>query len=85
MQRHHAFHTQRFIQRKLRGFPVALGCAVRIVDVEELGLPPKGDAWDWRDAHPDASAADVLALETALSIRTSATAGPFQTASRSTR
>ncbi len=43
---------------------LALGCAVRIVDVEELGLPPKGDAWDWRDAHPDASAADVLALPT---------------------
>ena len=43
---------------------LALGCKVSILDVAALGLPPKGDAWDWCDAHPDATAADVLALAT---------------------
>ncbi|MBN8744797.1 MAG: DUF3987 domain-containing protein [Thiomonas arsenitoxydans] len=41
---------------------VALNCKVRIIDVAALGLPAKGDAFDWRAAHPEATAADVLAL-----------------------
>lgn len=41
---------------------LALGCTVRVIDVAALGLPPKGDAWDWLAAHPEATAADVLAL-----------------------
>ena len=39
-----------------------LGCAVQVIDVPALGLPQKGDAWDWCAAHPKATAADVLAL-----------------------
>ena len=39
-----------------------LGCTVRVVDVVALGLEAKGDAADWLIAHPDAIAADVLAL-----------------------
>ena len=31
-------------------------------DVEALGLPDKGDAVDWLALHPDATAANVLAL-----------------------
>ncbi|MBN9188781.1 MAG: hypothetical protein J0I62_09825, partial [Microbacterium sp.] len=33
---------------------LALGCKVSILDVAALGLPPKGDAFDWIEAHPDA-------------------------------
>lgn len=44
-----------------------LGCVVRVLDVEPLNLPPKGDAVDWIAANPDASAADVLALPLAVS------------------
>ena len=40
----------------------SLGCAVELIDVEPLGLPDKGDAADWLALHPDAKAADVLAL-----------------------
>jgi hypothetical protein len=40
----------------------ALGCTVDMIDVEPLGLPDKGDAVDWLAMHPDATAADVLAL-----------------------
>lgn len=40
----------------------ALGCPVEMIDVEPLGLPDKGDALDWLARHPDATAADVLAL-----------------------
>lgn len=40
----------------------ALGCAVEITQVAALDLPPKGDAVDWLARHPDATAADVLAL-----------------------
>ncbi len=43
---------------------LALGCKVRILDVAALNLPPKGDAFDWIEAHPDATAADVLELAT---------------------
>jgi hypothetical protein len=39
-----------------------LGCTVEWVDVDALGLPDKGDAVDWLELHPDATAADVLAL-----------------------
>ena len=42
----------------------ALGCRVRVVDVAALGLPPKADVVDWLAMHPDATAADVLALAT---------------------
>ncbi|MDE2174173.1 MAG: DUF3987 domain-containing protein [Betaproteobacteria bacterium] len=41
---------------------LALGCKVRLLDVAALGLPPKGDAWDWIAARPQATAANVLAL-----------------------
>ncbi len=40
----------------------AQGCTVGLIDVDALGLPPKGDAVDWLADHPDAMAADVLAL-----------------------
>ncbi len=39
-----------------------LGGDVRIIDVAGLNLPAKGDAWDWVQSHPEATAADVLAL-----------------------
>ena len=39
-----------------------LDCTVKVIDIDLLGLPPKGDAVDWLAAHPDATAADVLAL-----------------------
>jgi len=39
-----------------------LGCTVEVIDVEALGLPDKDDAVDWLALHPDATAADVLAL-----------------------
>lgn len=41
---------------------VPLGCAVRMLDVAALNLPPKGDVVDWLAVNPEASAADVLAL-----------------------
>lgn len=40
----------------------ALGCAVDVIDVGALGLEPKGDCVDWLALHPNATAADVLAL-----------------------
>lgn len=40
----------------------ALGCTVFIIDVATLDLPPKGDAVDWLAAHPDATAAEIVAL-----------------------
>lgn len=40
----------------------ALGCAVSVVDVAALNLPPKGDAVDWLAAFPLATAADIAAL-----------------------
>lgn len=39
-----------------------LGCEVSIIDVAKLNLPAKGDAIDWLRDHPDATAADILAL-----------------------
>jgi uncharacterized protein (DUF927 family) len=41
---------------------IPLGCTVRTLDVAALGLQAKGDAADWLAAHPEATAADVLAL-----------------------
>jgi len=38
------------------------GCTVRVIDVEKLGLPEKGDAVDWLAANPAATAADIAAL-----------------------
>jgi len=46
------------VTSKLHG----LDCSVEVIDVEALGLPDKGDAVDWLALHPDATAADVLAL-----------------------
>nr|MBP6503834.1 hypothetical protein [Rhodoferax sp.] len=40
----------------------ALGCKVKVIDVDLLGLPPKGDAVDWLASHLEGKAADVLAL-----------------------
>ena len=40
----------------------ALGCKVKVIDIDLLGLPPKGDAVDWLASHPQAKAADVLAM-----------------------
>lgn len=40
----------------------ALGTPCERLDVDALGLPDKGDAVDWLADHPDATAADVLAL-----------------------
>ena len=39
-----------------------LGCRVRVIDVDLLGLASKGDAVDWLASHLEAKAADVLAL-----------------------
>lgn len=39
-----------------------LGCKVKVNEVDLLGLAPKGDAVDWLASHPEAKAADVLAL-----------------------
>ena len=39
-----------------------LGCTVDRINVESLDLPVKGDAVDWLARHPDATAADLLAL-----------------------
>jgi hypothetical protein len=46
------------VKEKLKGF----GCAVNVIDVDKLDLPPKGDAVDWLAKHADAAPADVLAL-----------------------
>lgn len=39
-----------------------MDCTVRVLDVAALALGPKGDAADWLAIHPEARAADVLAL-----------------------
>ena len=39
-----------------------LGCKLKVIDVDLLGLAPKGDAVDWLADHPEAKAEDVLAL-----------------------
>lgn len=51
-----------------------LGCAVFIIDVVALDLPPKGDAVDWLAAHPDATAAEIAALPI-VAVGASAAAG----------
>jgi hypothetical protein len=43
---------------------VKLDCHVRMIDVNLLELPDKGDAVDWLRQHPDTTASDVLALPT---------------------
>ncbi|MFT4247638.1 MAG: AAA family ATPase [Pseudomonas sp.] len=40
----------------------ALDCAVEVIDVDTLDLPPKGDCVDWLAAHPEADAVAVNAL-----------------------
>lgn len=40
----------------------ALRVAVRVLDVDSLGLPSKGDCVDWLAAHPHATATEMLAL-----------------------
>ncbi|MBS0194407.1 MAG: DUF927 domain-containing protein [Proteobacteria bacterium] len=40
----------------------ALGCDLRMIDVDKLDLPDGGDCVDWLAAHPDASRADIEAL-----------------------
>lgn len=44
---------------------VEKGCAVSVVDVAALGLPPKADCVDWIAAHPGASADDLSSLKKA--------------------
>lgn len=44
-----------------------LECDVGLVDVEPLGLPPKGDAIDWLGAHPAVGVNEVLDLPTIAS------------------
>jgi hypothetical protein len=39
-----------------------LGCAVRIIEVERLGLPQKGDCVDWLERNPNATVEQILAL-----------------------
>ncbi len=41
---------------------LTLGCIVQVIDVQALGLQPKGDAVDWLLLHPNATAADVREL-----------------------
>jgi uncharacterized protein (DUF927 family) len=46
----------------VRAVLTLLGCEVKLIDVDLLMLAPKGDALDWLARHPEARAADVLAL-----------------------
>lgn len=39
-----------------------LGISAQIIDVPALGLPEKGDAFDWFIAHPEATVGDIDAL-----------------------
>ncbi|MDE2269939.1 MAG: DUF3987 domain-containing protein [Betaproteobacteria bacterium] len=50
----------RDVADKLQG----IAAEVRLLDVAALGLPAKGDAFDWIAARPQATAANVLALAT---------------------
>ena len=40
----------------------ALGCRLSCVDVAKLGLPAKGDAWDWLQTHQNATLGDLQEL-----------------------
>ena len=40
----------------------AINCEVTLIDVAAIDLPLKGDCVDWLKAHPNATAADILAL-----------------------
>ena len=46
------------VAAKLQG----VAAEVRIIDVAKLNLPPKGDAVEWLEANPGATADDVMAL-----------------------
>lgn len=50
-------HAER-VAAKLR----ALGCTVEILEIEPLGLPKGGDVVDYLAAHPNVTAADLMAL-----------------------
>ena len=39
-----------------------LGCRVSGVEIADLSLPPKGDAWDWVQRHENASLSDLQGL-----------------------
>jgi len=51
-------HYAKSVEGILRG----LDCTVRMIDVTDLGLPPKGDVVDWLVADPDATAEDIAGL-----------------------
>ncbi len=59
-------HVQRVAAKLL-----ALGCAVEVLEISRLELPEHGDVVDYLRAHPDAAAADLMALP-----RTSEIAAP---------
>jgi hypothetical protein len=40
----------------------SIGCSVSLIDIEKLGLGPKGDAVDWTEAHPEADYFDIEGL-----------------------
>ncbi len=61
---------------------LALGCAVEVVDVGALALPPKGDAVDWLEQHPDTTAADVQALPMLPHQQDTSTPGPPEEVAR---
>jgi putative DNA primase/helicase len=46
----------------VRSILLKMNCTVRIIDIDALGLPPKGDVVDWLKANPAATFVDILAL-----------------------
>jgi hypothetical protein len=48
--------------KAVRDALVELGCAVSVIEVAALDLPPKGDCVDWIAAHPCATADDIAML-----------------------
>lgn len=42
---------------------LALDCSVKVIDVDQLGLSPKGDAVDWLNGNPKTVALDIEALK----------------------
>ncbi len=52
---------------------LAMGCTVRIIDVDALNLPSKGDAVDWLKANPGATMADIAALPTVEALQAAQT------------
>jgi hypothetical protein len=45
----------------------SIGCTVTMIDVEALGLPPKGDCVDWLAMNPNATTADIDRIPTIAS------------------